>query len=90
MRDQPRIKVLIAEDEPHLGTILETFLTGRGYQVTTRRDGRAALEPLRAECAHFIESIETGATPRTDGAEGLRVLEVLDAAEAALRDTMNG
>lgn len=41
-------------------------------------------EPLRLECAHFLECIATGATPRTDGREGLRVLQVLHAAEAAM------
>jgi UDP-2-acetamido-3-amino-2,3-dideoxy-glucuronate N-acetyltransferase len=42
-------------------------------------------EPLRAECEHFIECIETRATPRTDGEEGLRVLEVLNACQRALQ-----
>jgi DNA-binding NtrC family response regulator len=70
MRDQPRIKVLIAEDEPHLGTILESFLTGRGYQVTTRRDGRAALEALRAE-AYDVALLDI-VMPEMDGLEVLR------------------
>lgn len=42
-------------------------------------------EPLREECRHFLTSVATGATPRTDGAEGLRVLQVLHTAENALR-----
>jgi UDP-2-acetamido-3-amino-2,3-dideoxy-glucuronate N-acetyltransferase len=42
------------------------------------------VEPLRAECAHFLECVRTRTTPRTDGAEALRVLEVLDACERAL------
>lgn len=41
-------------------------------------------EPLRLECEHFIECVASGDTPRTDGAEGLAVLRVLEAAEAAL------
>lgn len=41
-------------------------------------------EPLRAECEHFLACITTGRTPRTDGREGLRVLNVLSQAEAAL------
>ena len=45
----PRIKVLIAEDEEHLGTILEQFLVGRGYHVTVTRDGKSALTALRSE-----------------------------------------
>ena len=32
-----KIKVLIAEDEANLGTILDSFLTGRGYAGTYLR-----------------------------------------------------
>ncbi|PWJ81618.1 putative dehydrogenase [Pseudaminobacter salicylatoxidans] len=45
-------------------------------------------EPLRAECRHFIEAIDGGLTPRTDGAEGLSVLRVLDKAEKALAENL--
>ncbi len=41
-------------------------------------------EPLRAECAHFIDCCQSRTIPRTDGAEGLRVLRVLQAAQASL------
>lgn len=34
-------------------------------------------EPLRSECAHFLDCIRSGAAPRTDAEEGLRVLRVL-------------
>ena len=43
------------------------------------------VEPLRAECTHFVECIEQRATPRTDGNEALRVLTVLDACEKSLK-----
>jgi len=43
-----------------------------------------AEEPLRNECEHFIESIVTRRTPRTDGNNGVKVLEVLDACERSL------
>ena len=42
-------------------------------------------EPLKLECQHFLDCIANGAHPRTDGAEGLCVLKVLDAAERAIR-----
>lgn len=42
-------------------------------------------EPLRQECEHFLESLESRIPPRTDGWEGLRVLEVLNAAEESLQ-----
>jgi predicted dehydrogenase/acetyltransferase-like isoleucine patch superfamily enzyme len=41
-------------------------------------------EPLRQECRHFLDMIATGGTPITDGAEGVRVLRVLDAAQRSL------
>ena len=44
----------------------------------------AESEPLGLECEHFLECVRTGATPRTDGREGLRVLRVLDAAQRSL------
>jgi predicted dehydrogenase len=42
-------------------------------------------EPLRCECEHFVKCIRTGATPATDGANGLRVVSVLEAANYSLR-----
>ena len=41
-------------------------------------------EPLKLECKHFIECIDTGKTPITDGAEGLRVLKILNTAQRSL------
>ncbi len=41
-------------------------------------------EPLKLECEHFLECMETGAAPRTDGKEGLRVLRILDACQRSL------
>ena len=41
-------------------------------------------EPLRSECAHFLECVTARTRPRTDGAEGLRVLRVLQAAGESL------
>jgi UDP-2-acetamido-3-amino-2,3-dideoxy-glucuronate N-acetyltransferase len=45
-------------------------------------------EPLKLECAHFLDCVRTRATPLTDGQEGLRVLTVLDACQRSL--TENG
>jgi predicted dehydrogenase len=42
-------------------------------------------EPLRAECLHFLECVEKGQTPRSDGRDGLRVVRVLEAAERSLK-----
>ena len=45
-------------------------------------------EPLRNECQHFLDCIAGNSRPRTDGEEGLRVLAVLQAAEAALAENI--
>lgn len=41
-------------------------------------------EPLRLECEHFIDCIRTGATPRSDGHSGLRVVRVLERLQRSL------
>jgi UDP-2-acetamido-3-amino-2,3-dideoxy-glucuronate N-acetyltransferase len=41
-------------------------------------------EPLRAECQHFLDCVESRSSPVSDGAEGLRVLRVLDACQRAI------
>jgi predicted dehydrogenase len=41
-------------------------------------------EPLRLECAHFLECVCEGRPPRSDGASGLRVVRVLEELQASL------
>ncbi|MDD5439598.1 MAG: Gfo/Idh/MocA family oxidoreductase [Candidatus Omnitrophica bacterium] len=43
-------------------------------------------EPLREELTHFIECLKTRSTPKTDGEEGLRVLQVLEEAEESMKN----
>ncbi|WPY97033.1 Gfo/Idh/MocA family oxidoreductase (plasmid) [Limimaricola variabilis] len=42
-------------------------------------------EPLKAECREFLEAIRDGRAPRTDGTEGLAVIDVLERAGAAMQ-----
>ena len=44
------------------------------------------IEPLRAECEHFLECIHSRRRPRTDGQEALRVLSVLGSCQEALAE----
>lgn len=67
------IRLLIAEDEEHLGAILEHFLRGRGYQVTMCRDGRAALQALHS--TPFDVALLDIVMPEMDGLEVLRHLQ---------------
>ena len=46
-------------------------------------------EPLRAECQQFLDAVATRKPPVSDGAEGLRVLRVLDACQRALQSHSN-
>ena len=41
-------------------------------------------EPLRRECEHFLDCVQTGKSPRTDGESGVHVLEVLEACGRSL------
>jgi predicted dehydrogenase len=42
------------------------------------------IEPLRAECEHFIDAIRSGRPPRSNGASGLRVVRVLERLQESL------
>jgi predicted dehydrogenase len=43
-------------------------------------------EPLQSECRHFIDCIQHGRKPLTDGLDGLKVVKVLEAAEHSLKN----
>lgn len=45
----------------------------------------AAGEPLKLECAHFVDCVRTRAVPRTDGRNGLAVVAILEAAQRSLQ-----
>ncbi len=60
-----------------VGKITSPFLT----KAEPERADIPESEPLRSECEHFPECIAAGQIPRTDGREGLRVLEVLNAGQ---------
>ncbi|MFZ0042264.1 MAG: Gfo/Idh/MocA family oxidoreductase [Solirubrobacteraceae bacterium] len=48
------------------------------------------LEPLRIECEHFVQCARTGQTPVSDGADGLRVVRVLEELQRSLDDAHLG
>ena len=64
------IRVLIAEDETNLGSILEQYMTARGFAVTIVRNGKAALEKLRSET--YDVALLDIVMPEMDGLEVLR------------------
>ena len=46
------------------------------------------VEPLKAECLHFLDCLETRSRPLTDGRNGIAVLKVLEACQESLQ--LNG
>lgn len=59
-----------------------------GVPVPVKAEGeRVAVreaEPLREECLHFLRCVNDGSKPLTDGLEGLRVVQVLKAAQYSM------
>jgi predicted dehydrogenase len=67
----------------HEGTFMEykTMVVDGGSDVI-----RVNLnQPLQAECEHFIDCVEKGLSPRSDGRFGLAVVQALDAADQSMR-----
>jgi len=42
-------------------------------------------EPLKIECQHFLDSINHGTTPLTDGRQGLQLVRILEASSKSLK-----
>jgi UDP-2-acetamido-3-amino-2,3-dideoxy-glucuronate N-acetyltransferase len=61
-----------------------------GGELVARKDAGTSIEfepdePLKLECQHFLECLDTRRTPRTDGPSALRVLQVLQASQRSLQ-----
>ena len=72
MTTVPRVKVLLAEDEHYLSTLLRDFLDSRGFAVTVANDGSSALQAMRMES--FDVALVDIVMPELDGLEVLRAL----------------
>jgi len=79
-RIQTRARILIADDDPSVLQVLETVLSGDGYQVVKAEDGAAALELARRNGFDLI--MLDVQMPVLDGLETARRLR----REPALRD----
>ena len=75
------------EPENKLRLYRHEIVTGDGDPQGRKADPAPypyeAAEPLKRECAHFLQCVASGARPRTDGKEGLAVLDTLLRAENA-------
>ena len=84
---QPLEKIKIydkrVEIPPHYDTFAEfhySYHYGDIYSPYVKQ-----VEPLKVECQHFIDCIKTGSKPDSDGVEGLKVVQVLEAASESLK-----
>ena len=48
-----KVKILLAEDDPNLGSILRTFLTSKGFDVSLAQNGKTAFEKFNREQFDF-------------------------------------
>ncbi len=91
---------MVVYDDVHPTEKLRMYDKGASYQprggefsefLAAVRDGDILIpkieskEPLREELVHFVTCVETGARPRSDGREALRLVRILEQAQAELR-----
>jgi predicted dehydrogenase len=70
--------------QPHYDTFGEFKLLYRfGDTYSPRIETK---EPLRQECLHFLDCINTGKQPRSDGKSGLKVVRIIEAAQRSLKN----
>ncbi len=85
LQTHEKIKVydVRVERPPHYDTFAEfhySYHYGDSYIPHIQQ-----AEPLKAECQHFVDCIETGEQPVTGGREGLELVRILEAASASIK-----
>lgn len=71
------------DHRPHYSTFGEFLSLRFGDIYIPRVEMR---EPLQIECQHFLDCIEAGKKPLSDGESGLAVVKVIDAAKKSLKE----
>ena len=87
MLEKIRIFDVRVERPPHYDTFAEfqyAYHYGDMYAPYLKQE-----EPLKVECQHFLDCIRDGKTPLTDGTQGLRLVNILEAASVSLRQHGN-
>jgi len=74
----PSLKILVAEDDPHLGEALRGFLREKGHKVDLARNGAEALSLLKRR--HYSLVLTDLVMPEADGLEVLRLAREQDPA----------
>ncbi len=73
LRSAGSLRLLVAEDEPHIRRVLTTLLENAGFQVDVAEDGVEALRKLRGGAPYDLVVTDL----MMPGASGLDVLEAL-------------
>ena len=47
-------RIYVADDEPHIRTLIQTFLVNEGYEVETFEDGNSLFDAFHASCPDLI------------------------------------
>jgi predicted dehydrogenase len=82
-REKIRIYDVRVERPPHYDTFADfhySYHYGDSYIPHIRQE-----EPLKTECQHFLDCIESGAEPLTGGDAGLELVQILEAASKSLK-----
>jgi predicted dehydrogenase len=82
---QPTEKIKIYDKGVDTGTDYATYgdyLSMRTGDIVIPKIDTS--EPLAQECRHFLESVQHRTQPRSDGASGLEVLRILEAAQQSM------
>jgi predicted dehydrogenase len=81
--EKSRIYDARVERPPHYDTFAEfhySYHYGDMYAPYVKQE-----EPLKVECQHFLECIEQGKTPLSNGRQGLQLVKILESASASLK-----
>jgi len=66
---------------------LELYSMADNSQIAVEHPIYEAHEPLRRECEHFLECIESGEKPLSDGFNGYTVVQLLESAENKMKES---
>ncbi len=69
-------RVLVVDDEQDAVDLLSEFLTAKGYEVTTARDGEEALKRVKEDRPHLI--LLDVRMPKMNGLEVLQRVKEID------------
>ena len=69
--ETPRVRILVADDEPHIRRILATFLESAGFDVDQANDGTEAAHLLAGSTTYHLALLDL----MMPGLTGLEVLE---------------